>query len=56
MRFSGVTLALVPPVKPVSLVAADKLDISLRCLCTSISSGAGASDGVIMFGPFSYVS
>ena len=44
MRFSGVTLALVPPVKPVSPVASEKADISLWCLCTSFYSGAGASD------------
>ena len=44
MRFSGVALALFPPVKPVSPAAADKADKSLRCLCTSIYSGAGASD------------
>ena len=44
MRFSGVTLAIVPPVKPISPVAADKADGSLRCLCTYIYSGAGDSD------------
>ena len=44
MRFSGVTLALVTPVKPVSPVYADKEDIYIRCLCTYIYSGAGASD------------
>ena len=45
-------LALVPPVKPVDTVAADKADISLQCLCTYISSGAGAYYLVIMFGYF----
>ena len=49
MRFSGVTLDLVPLVKHVSPIAVDKTDI---CLCTSISSGAGAYDQVIDFGPF----
>ena len=48
MRFSGVILTIVPPVKPVYPVSEDKEDIredvSLQCLCTSISSGAGASD------------
>ena len=43
MRFSGVTLDIVPPVKPVSTVTLDKKDRSLQCLCTSISSGVGAS-------------
>ena len=52
MRFSGVTIAIVSPVKPVSPVDADKLDRSLRCLCTSIYSGAVASVRVIMFGSF----
>ena len=52
MRFSGVTLDLVPIVKPVSPVAADKTDIYLRCFSTYISSGAGAYDQVIDFGPF----
>ena len=44
MCFSGVTLALIPLVKPVSPVSAEKSDRSLRCLCTSISYGACASD------------
>ena len=44
MSSSGVTLTLVPTVKPVYPVDAEKEDVSLRCLCTSISSGAGASD------------
>ena len=54
MLFSGVTLALVPPDKHelVSTVAPDKADISLRCLCTNIYSGAGASDLLIEFGSF----
>ena len=52
MRFSGVILSLVPPFEPVSPVAANKVDRSLRCLRTSIYSGSGASDCVIMFGPF----
>ena len=43
MRFSGVTLALVPPVKLVSTVAAYKSDTSIQCLCTYIYSVAGAS-------------
>ena len=44
--FSGVTLALVTPVKPelVSPVAPDKTDISAQSLCNTISSGAFASD------------
>ena len=49
MRFSGVTLALVTPIKPFSPVAAYKADRYIRCLRTSISSGAGASDRQIMF-------
>ena len=44
MQFSGFTLTPVPTVKPVSPVVYDKEDVSLRCLCTSISYGAGASD------------
>ena len=52
MCFSGVTLALIPLVKPVSPVSAEKSDRSLRCLCTSISYGACASDWVNMFVPF----
>ena len=44
MRFSGVTLALVLPIKYISPVASDKEIRSLRCFCTSISSSAGASD------------
>ena len=44
MRFSDVTIALVPPVKPVSTVAADKGDMYLRCLRNFISSGAGDFD------------
>ena len=48
MRFTGVTLNLVTPVKPVSPVAEDKEDVeedvSLQCFCTSICSCAGASD------------
>ena len=44
MSFSGVTLTLVPYVKPVSNVAEDKEYVSLQCLCTSIYSGASASD------------
>ena len=43
MRFSGVTLVLFYPVKPISKVSDDKEDRYLQCLCTSISSGAGAS-------------
>ena len=42
MRFSDVTLALAPPVKPGSTVAAEKSDIYLQCLCTSIYYGSGA--------------
>ena len=42
--FSGAVLTLVPPVKYISPVAADKEDVYLRFLCTTISSGAGASD------------
>ena len=52
IHFSGITFALVPPVKLVFLVADDKADRSLRCVCTSIYYGAGASDWVIMFGTF----
>ena len=52
MRFPGVTLALVPPIKTFSPVDAEKPDRFLRCLCTSICSGAGACDQVITFGPF----
>ena len=52
MRFSGVTFDLFPPFKPASPVAVDKEYIFLLCFCTYISSGAGASDLVIMFGPF----
>ena len=55
MRFSGVTLALVPPIKPVYPVASDKEDRSLRCLWTSIPSGAGASGWEIMFCPFFHI-
>ena len=48
MRFSGVSSNLVTPVKPVSPVDKDKEDVweavSLRCLRTTISYGAGASD------------
>ena len=44
MNFSIVTIALVPPVKPVFPVADEKADGSLRCLCTYIYSGAGDSD------------
>ena len=43
MRFSGVNLSLVPPVKPVSPVDADKSYMSLQCLFTYIYSGAGSS-------------
>ena len=42
MRFTGVTLDIVPLVKPISPIASDKADESIRCLCTSISSGAVA--------------
>ena len=53
MRVYGVTLDLVPPVKPdfTYPVSPEKADISLQCLCTFISSGAVDSDLVIMFGP-----
>ena len=46
MRFSGVTFALVYPIKPelFSPVAPDKTDRSVRSLSTTITSGAGASD------------
>ena len=46
MRFPGVTLSIVSPVKPelVSTVVTDKIDRSVRSLSTTISSGAGASD------------
>ena len=44
MRFFLVTLAIIPPVKYVSPVVSDKADRYLRCLCTYISSGVGASD------------
>ena len=55
--FYGVTLALVPPVKPelISPVSLDKTDISARSLCNTISSGAGASDWVIEFGLFLHI-
>ena len=46
MRFSVVTLVLVPPVKPelVSTVYPEKSDRLLRSLCTNIYSGAGDFD------------
>ena len=46
MRFPGIILALVPPIKPdlVSPVALYKTDIPVLSLCTTIYSGAGASD------------
>ena len=46
MRFSGVTLAHVPPVKNelVSPVSFYKANRSLQNLCANISSGSGASD------------
>ena len=44
MRFSGVTLALVSPVNQ------ELTDRSVRSLSTTITSGAGDSDGVIKFG------
>ena len=55
MRFFSVTLALVPLVKHVSHVDSYKANISLLFLCTSIFSGAGASDWVIVFGHFFFV-
>ena len=58
IRFSGITFTIVPPVKPDSPVDEDKEDVtedvSLRCLRTTTSSGAGASYWEIMFGFFSY--
>ena len=45
MRFYGVTLAIVSPVNP------ELTDISARSLSTTITSSAGASYGVINFGP-----
>ena len=46
MCFSGDTLAIVTPVKPEMFCPIDiyKMDISVQSLCTTISSGAGASD------------
>ena len=55
MRFYGVTPALVPPVKHVSNVATDKQNMSLWCMCTYISFGAGGSDSLIMLGTFIYI-
>ena len=44
MRISVVILSLVPPVKPVSTVSADKQDRSTRFLCNYISFDDGAFD------------
>ena len=45
MSFSVVEIALLSPVYP------ELTDKSVRCLSTTITSGAGASDLVIKFGP-----
>ena len=57
MRYSGVTLALVSPVKPelVSPDAPDKTDIQAQILWNTIYSGASASDWEIELGPFLYI-
>ena len=49
MRFSGVTLALISPVKLelVYPVAPDKTNRSVQSLSTTIPSGAGNSGWVI---------
>ena len=45
MRFSGVTISLVSPVNP------ELTDISVQSLSTTITSGAGAYDLRVKFGP-----
>ena len=45
MHFSGVTLVFVSPINP------ELTDISVQSLFTTITSGAGASDLAIKFGP-----
>ena len=59
IRFSGVTLDLVPPVKPDFTVDEDKgyvtEAVSIRYLCSTTSSGAGASDREIMVGFCYYI-
>ena len=57
MSFYGVTLDLVPRIKPELIipVATNKADIPIRCLCTTISSGAGAYDWVNIISPFLHI-